>query len=68
MQDKPVALVTGANQGIGLKSQRILPRTLSRCWLVRAIPSAARRRPGGWARHPRPSARRYGSGFDHRRR
>jgi NAD(P)-dependent dehydrogenase (short-subunit alcohol dehydrogenase family) len=40
--NKPVALVTGANQGIGLQIARTLHCTASRFWLDRAISSAAK--------------------------
>ncbi|MEI9980231.1 MAG: hypothetical protein WDN23_14750 [Edaphobacter sp.] len=43
MQDKPVALVTGANQGIGLQIAKDL--AAHGFWLGLVISSAARSRP-----------------------
>jgi len=48
MQDKPVALVTGANQGIGLQIVKISWPMASLCWPGRAISSARGRGQRSW--------------------
>ena len=68
MQDKPVALVTGANQGIGLQIAKDLVATrLHRAGRVAQPRARGGCGQGGWAGRTRAPARRDGSGFDRRR-
>ena len=64
MQDKPVALVTGANQGNRSSDRQGSRGTRLHC-AGRVAQSRARRRPRPrrWGRRPRAPARRDGSGF-----
>jgi NAD(P)-dependent dehydrogenase (short-subunit alcohol dehydrogenase family) len=54
MQSKRVAMVTGANQGVGFQVAKELVANVSLCWSGRAISSAARPRPRRSDRAPSP--------------
>ncbi len=68
MQSKPVALVTGANQGIGLQiAKDLVAHGFAVLVGSRNFELGQARGRGSWPRRPCASARRNGSGLDHRR-